>query len=304
MRKTEIAILIPVHNGLGFTSKCLKQIYTLLADKPLITIAFHVIVIDDGSNDGTEEWVRINHPKTTILKGDGNLWWSGAINKGTSYALDELKCDYVIWWNNDISASPDYFKNLESILLENAPEIAGSKIYYAHDPTLVWSMGGIFNTRNGKKHMTGMNEQDGEQFNRIHFADWLPGMGTILHRSVVEKIGLLDNKNFPQYHGDSDFTFRARLSGYKIPVFPQLKIWNDKSNSGLLHRNNLNLLITSLKDIKSNYHIGKDILFYRMYSTSVMAYQTLIIKYCLYVGGFIKWRILSLLGIRKSRLPY
>ncbi|KAF0195978.1 MAG: putative glycosyltransferase [Bacteroidetes bacterium] len=304
MRKSEIAILIPVHNGLGFTSKCLRQIYSLLSGKPLVTTAFHVVVIDDGSNDGTEEWIRTNYPETTILSGDGNLWWSGAINKGTGYALNELKCDYVLWWNNDISASPDYFENLEHILTEKAPEIAGSKIYFAHDPTMVWSMGGIFDTRNGKKHMTGMNEKDGEQFSKVHYADWLPGMGTIVHRSVVEKIGMLDDKNFPQYHGDSDFTFRARLSGYEIPVYPQLKIWNDKSNSGLMHRNNLNLLIRSLKDIKSNYHLGKDILFYRLYSTSVLAYQTLAIKYCLYVGGFIKWRVLSLFGIRKNRLPY
>ncbi|MFH1119567.1 MAG: glycosyltransferase family 2 protein [Bacteroidota bacterium] len=304
MTKTEIAILIPVHNGISFTSKCLKQIYALLGRQSFNTVAFHVIIIDDGSNDGTEGWILAEYPQTVLLKGNGNLWWSGGINEGTKYAVNELKCDYLLWWNNDITPSDSYFADLESILINETPMIAGSKIYYAHDPQVVWSMGGIFDTRNGKKYMTGMNEQDSEHFNRVFYADWLPGMGTIIHRSVIDKIGMLDNKNFPQYHGDSDFTFRAKLAGYEIPVYPQLKIWNDKSNSGLLHRNNFNLLVRSLNDIKSNYHFGKDFLFYRMYATSPMAYQTLILKYCLYVGGFIKWRILNLFGFRKKQIPF
>lgn len=304
MNKTKIAVLIPVHNGIHFTSKCLKQLSGLLARPSFESIQVHVVVIDDGSNDGTWEYVTENHPDTTLLSGDGSLWWSGAINRGTSHALEKMNCEYVLWWNNDITAGSDYFVQLDSILTKDAPEIAGSKIYYAHDPTLVWSMGGIFNTRNGKKHMTGMNEKDSANFEIIHHADWLPGMGTIVHRSVIEKIGMLDEKNFPQYHGDSDFTFRARLAGYNIPVYPGLKIWNDKSNSGLLHRDNFRLLIRSLSDIKSNYHIGKDFRFYRKYATSILAYQTLIIKYCLYTGGFIKWKILNLMGIRKDRVPY
>lgn len=304
MREIKIGILIPVHNGLDFTSKCLKGLYERIEQKTLLRAEFHIIVIDDGSNDGTGEWIKSNYPQTIVLQGDGNLWWSGGINEGTRYAIDKMNCDYLLWWNNDITPSPDYFGNLESLLVNESPEVAGSKIYYAHDPKLVWSMGGIFDSRNGKKFMTGMNQQDSEEFNTVHKADWLPGMGTILNRSVIDKIGLLDSKNFPQYHGDSEFTLRAKLSGYNINVYPQLKIWNDKSNSGLLHGGRLKLLFRSLTDIKSNYHFGKDLLFYRMYASSIQAYQTLIIKYCLYVGGFIKWKILSLFGIRNNRLPY
>jgi len=304
MIQIKIAVLIPVHNGIHFTIKCLDGLFPMISEKRGSNAEFQLIVIDDGSDDGTMEWISHHHPHTIILKGDGNLWWSGGINMGTRFALEELNYDYLLWWNNDISPAADYFNALETILIKDAPRIAGSKIYFAHNPQVIWSMGGIFNTRNGEKFMTGMNQNDSEEFNRIYNADWLPGMGTIVHRSVVDKIGLLDDKNFPQYHGDSDFTFRAKLAGYDIKVYPQLKIWNDKSNSGLLHRDRLNLLFRSLNDIKSNYHIGKDFLFYRLYATSVLAYQTLVIKYCLYVGGFVKWRILSLLGVRKNRLPY
>lgn len=301
MTKISIALLIPVHNGLSFTSKCLNGLNALLTSRTLSDLKFNVIVIDDGSNDGTEEWIKAKSPQTIILKGNGNLWWSGGINEGTRYALDILKSDYLLWWNNDITPAPDYFQNLGEILTTNPPEIAGSKIYYAHDPQLVWSMGGIFDTRSGRKFMIGMNKNDSAVYNQIHKVDWLPGMGTILHRSVIEKIGMLDEKTFPQYHGDSDFTFRAKLAGYDIVVYPQLRIWNDKSNSGLLHRDSFGLLMQSLTDIKSNYHFAKDVSFYRRFATSPLAYQTIAIKYCLYIGGFLKWKILNLFGIRNKR---
>jgi len=300
MTKTNIALLIPVHNGIGFTSDCLKGLYSIFENSVGTEAVYQIIVIDDGSNDGTEDWIKTNYPQTIILKGDGNLWWSGGINEGMKYALNTLKSDYLLWWNNDITPATDYFSNLGQIISTDKPFVAGSKIYYAHDPQIVWSMGGIFDTKNGRKHMTGMNEHDNDTFNVIHEADWLPGMGTILHRSVIEKIGMLNDKDFPQYHGDSDYTLRARLAGYKIKVYPQLRIWNDKSNSGLLHRNNFKLLLKSLSDVKSNYHFGKDLLFYRMYATSPLAYQTLAIKYCLYIGGFIKWKLLSLSGFKKK----
>jgi hypothetical protein len=304
MTKFNIAILIPVHNGIKYTSKCLKGLYGLIEREPVSKARFNIIVIDDGSDDGTEEMIQTEFPQTILLKGNGNLWWSGGINEGMKFAINQLNCNYVLWWNNDIVPAADYFSKLVTILIAELPEVAGSKIYYAHDPKMIWSMGGIFDTRNGRKFMTGMNAYDSEKFKRIYNADWLPGMGTILHKSVIEKIGMLDNLNFPQYHGDSDYTLRAKKAGYQIKVFPQLEIWNDKSNSGLLHRDNFRLLMRSLTDIKSNYHIGKDFLFYRRYATSILAYQTILIKYCLYVGGFIKWRILSLFGLKKKSASY
>jgi GT2 family glycosyltransferase len=236
-----------------------------------------------------------------LLQGDGNLWWSGGINSGVRYAIKNLGCEYTLWWNNDIITENNYFNTLFEILDNDHVEIAGSKIYYADRPNVIWSMGGIFNTKTGEKYMIGMNEYDSDQQNLVKEVDWLPGMGTVIHKSVYEKIGYVDNESFPQYHGDSDFTFRAKLAGFKIIVYPNLKIWNDKSNSGLLHDNKYKTLVNSLKSIKSNYHVGKDIHFYKRHATSIFAYQTLAVKYCYYVGGFFKWKILNTLGLTKKK---
>lgn len=295
----KISIIIPVYNGLHHTSNCLKSLFSMASsiEKPE---RVNIVVIDDGSSDGTSEWIKAHFPQTVLLEGNGSLWWSGAINLGSKYALNELQSDYVLWWNNDITPSPDYLKNLLNIIDNNQVYIGGSKIYYADVRNKIWSMGGVFDTKNGKKHMIGMDETDQDQYNKTIDVDWLPGMGTLIHRSVFERIGYVDNTNFPQYHGDSDFTFRAKLAKYIITVYPELKIWNDKSNSGLLHQNSTKQLIKTLHDVKSNYHISKDIRFYRRYATSIFAYQTIVYKYCYYIGGFIKWRLLNLFGLSKK----
>lgn len=300
MKQLHIAILIPIHNGLAFTGKCLENITANLNHPHLNSNDFSVIVIDDGSTDGSSQWIKNNYPQTVVLTGDGSLWWSGAINKGIQYALNQAATTHILMWNNDILIKNDYLLNLHQVLSQiPANTVVGSKIYFADKPDVIWAMGGFFNRKTGNKNMYGMMQKDSSLYQSPLDADWLPGMGTAISRLVLEDIGLMDEINFPQYHGDSDYTLRAKLAGYPIVVFPNLRIWNDKSNSGMHHQNSLKRLLKSMDDIKSNYHIGKDILFYHKYVSSPRAYMSLFKKYGSYIGGFIKWKILNFMGLKR-----
>jgi GT2 family glycosyltransferase len=73
--KQSIYIIIPVHNRKQITIACLEN---LNACDDLQK--YHVIVVDDGSTDGTAEAIRSQYPIVEILTGDGNLWWTGAID--------------------------------------------------------------------------------------------------------------------------------------------------------------------------------------------------------------------------------
>ena len=296
----KLSIIMPVFNGLGYTKNCLKKLYELLGN-PQLNYHTDIILVDDCSTDGTKNWVNLNYPDTIILKGNGSLWWSGGINMGMNWALKELKADYILWWNNDIVPANDYFKVLESIFSSNGIEtIIGSKIYCYGKDSIIWSMGGKFDPKIGKRYMEGFMQQDSDSFSTKTEADWLPGMGTIIPANVINKIGLLDETNFPQYHGDSDYTLRAKNQGIKIKVVPELKIWNHTGNSGELHNFEFKGLISSLTSIKSIYNIKKDLLFYKKYSSSYIAYLFLLKLYLNYIGGFFKWKILSYIGIKRK----
>ena len=297
----KIALLIPIYNGLEYTKACLKSIHLFLDKNSSQQANFSIVVIDDASTDGSYEWISSNYPSVHLLKGTGNLWWSGGINLGVRYAIDQLAADYILWWNNDIISDPNYFKNLIHVLENNETStVIGSKIYLAQKENTVWSMGGLFDPYTGEKDMIGRGVPDSESFNEIVECDWLPGMGTVIHRSVYDKIGMLDEKNFPQYHGDSDFTYRAKLAGFNIIVNPTLKIYNDTRNSGLKHDESLKKLMQSLFSTKSNFNIRKNVLFYRKYVKSIKAYKVLFKNYFKYIGGFFKWKILGLLGVKRK----
>src|SRR6187401_1451737 len=103
-----ICIVIPVHNRKKFTADCLQSL------RIQTTPADYVIIIDDGSTDGTKEMLRDEFPEVIVIQGDGNLFWTAAINLGVRRALS-LKADYILTLNNDTVAFPDF---VEKMLLQ------------------------------------------------------------------------------------------------------------------------------------------------------------------------------------------
>ncbi len=297
-----IAVLIPVFNHLDYTKSCITAINKEF-DRVFSAITISVIVIDDGSTDGTGDWLRSNHPDVIVLEGDGNLWWSGGVNVGAKYAIETLAADYVLLWNNDIITDGKYFSELDTLVSSLSEMIiAGSKIYRkGGNNDVIWSCGGIFNPRTGTKYMLGFNKTDSNEYEKPLKSDWLPGMGTLIPCGVISDIGYWDDKNFPQYDGDSDFTYRAKLAGYENIVYPGLKLWNDTTNTGLAHKGSLNVLMRLLTDIKSNYNLRKNLCFYRKYAESIFAYKALFRSYYKLFGGFFKWKLLSVFGAGKNK---
>jgi GT2 family glycosyltransferase len=297
----KIAIVFPVFNGLNYTKTCLRSLFEQIGTNDSLEVMFEVVVVDDGSTDGTSQWITDHFPNVHLLNGNGNLWWSGGINKAIEYGLNHIHTDYFIWWNNDILPATNYFDAVKTLLKTHPTDtIIGSKIFLAQLPDVVWSMGGLFDPKTGQKSMVGSNQKDSHSLNNQIPCDWLTGMGTITHNTVYRNIGLLDERNFPQYHGDSDFTFRAKKAGYRIVADPTLIIYNDTRNSGLKHDEKFSQLWQSLFSIRSNFNLKKDFLFYRKHASSLRAFLVPVTKYLRYIGGFLKWKILGLFGIQRT----
>jgi GT2 family glycosyltransferase len=125
-------------------------------------------------------------------------------------------------------------------------------------------------------------------------------MGTIIPKEIVKKIGYWDSVNFPQYHGDSDFTYRAKKNGYHIIVDPSLKIFNSVKNSGIEHNGSIKQLARLITDIRSKSNLKRNFRFYRLHAESIRAYIPLFLSYYRIFGGFIKWKILKIFGTEKN----
>ena len=294
----KLAIIIPIHNGLMYTKRCLANLYQNIKSPKNIDI----IISDDGSEDESAKWIIRNYPNVKILYGDGNLWWSGAVNLGVKFALEELKTDYIVLWNNDIECEKDYFRNLFMILKDANPKlIIGSLVMYKNKEKYILSFGGSINLKTAKKKLN----FSGEILDSIELiemeVDWLPGMGTIINKNIINDIGYWDSINCPQVYGDIDFTLRAKKRGYQIISSPKLKIFNDTVQTSILHQNSFKLLIKSLFYKNSNYNIYWDFRFHRKHFKIGFIIFTLLEKYIRYIGGFFKHKTINFFKYRFSK---
>jgi GT2 family glycosyltransferase len=152
-------------------------------------------------------------PEAHIIKGDGNLWWTGATNLGVKYAL-ENGAEFILTLNNDTVAAEDflekmvYWSNIKpnSLLGALLINILNNKPLYGGEI-------GDWKTLSGISLLNILKE---EEMNGIHRVTQFPGRGLLIPSQVFKKIGLYDSDNFPHYSADEDFTQRAYRAGYEI----------------------------------------------------------------------------------------
>lgn len=302
-KENRIAFVIPVFNRIKYTRECLEILQQEKTSRFFLKNEVFIIVVDDGSTDGTKELIRKNFPEVIRLQGTGDLWYSGSLNMGIRYSFDKLNCNFIMVWENDIFPVDNYFNNLQEILEKwDQNSLICSKLYYRVQPDKIFGMGGTYDPKTGHKTLIGRTETDSPKYNKTMEVDWFLGQGVLIHKTIIDKVGYFDEKNFPQYHADVDYSLRARYAGYKNIVYPQLKLLNDTSTTGMTHdpQKSIRHFFKTLRDIRSNNNLRKNIIFYRKHTNSVWAYRTLFKIYLVYSLSYFKWMILGYFGIRKK----
>lgn len=232
-KEPQVAIVIPVFNRKQITLNCLRQLNEIIPE----SASFKVVIVDDGSTDGTGEAVKESFPDAVVLAGDGNLWWTGAINVGVQYALDS-GFDYVLCLNDDLELDTQFYQQLMLVAEKHPNALVSSVKLVKQDDgtervnTAGFEREGFFLEITGPD--TGENYEE-EAFPEVIEREILTGAALLIPCEVFRRIGLMDEKHYPHNWGDFEFTLRAFLNGFPCLVAAHSKIYIDGYNPNYYH---------------------------------------------------------------------
>ena len=223
LEKQVVTVIIPVWNSGKWLPGCLaaleKQIY----------IDFTIILVDNGSNDGSVEQVaKQTHANLKVISFPQNLGFAAAVNAG----IAETGTPYVALLNVDTIPADDWLEKLVKAM-DNAPVTTtslASKMLMMDEESLVDSAGDIFNWY-GAAYKRGHMER-AEKFNKSEYVFSACAGAALYRRSLFDEIGLFDER-FTSYFEDIDFGFREKLMGYSTLFVPEAKVLHLGHSAGV-----------------------------------------------------------------------
>ncbi len=201
-------VIIPSWNGRHLLIECLNSL-KLQTDS-----GFSICVVDNGSTDGTVDWLRTEHPAVDVVSLSSNEGFSRAVNEGIRRVSD----DVIILLNNDTVAWPDWIEQCKKAIQEFPQfSIFSSKVLIHNSGGRIDTAGDAF-TIAGFGYKRGWCEP-GDGFDRVTEVFGASGCAMIIRRRVIDAIGDFDD-DFFAFGEDLDFCFRARLAGFRVGYYP------------------------------------------------------------------------------------
>jgi len=208
-------VVVPNWNGEKLLSTCLGSLREQSFE------GFEVVVVDNGSTDGSLELVARDFPKVRVLLLGENLGFSAAVNAG----IKASNCEYVALLNNDTEVHPKWLEAL--VGAANARPQAGlfaSKMVDFDDRRVLDGAGDVLR-RSGLPYRLGHGEPDRGQYDRAAFVFSACAGAALYRHSMLDDIGLFDEDFFANCE-DGDLGFRAQLAGYRCLFVPESVVYH------------------------------------------------------------------------------
>ncbi len=245
----KITVIIPHFNGIEILKECLLSLYNNTFRE------FDTILIDNGSSDGSVDFVRENFPLVGIIENDKNLGYAGACNQGILISETE----FILLLNNDTVMPENFLVEMLSAMREDSniamvqPKIKSiqNKNYFDYSGAAGGEMD-IFGYPFARGRVFDNVEKDEKQYDLMEKnVFWTSGCAVLIRKKVLDEIGVLDT-DFFAHQEEIDLNWRAQLAGYKNVVTCKTHIFHysgytlksDNSKKMYLnHRNNLIMMI-------------------------------------------------------------
>ena len=198
-------IVIPVHNRRETTHACLERLNQLG-----IPTWAGVIVVDDGSTDGTAEMIQAEHPWVQRLHGHGQLWWTGAIDLGMREAIrNGAEC--IVWLNDDVLPDAGALELLVEEALMNQ-SVCGAVCRGGNEIPVAYAGGVMRNLwPHPVRHIQGTAPIP---------VEWLHGNLVAVPAVVWRRCGLPQARHMPHNLADISYTLDAHRAGIPVRLLP------------------------------------------------------------------------------------
>jgi GT2 family glycosyltransferase len=217
-KKIKIEIVTPVHDRCDLTLQFLKSLSRI--DRR--NLEAHIIIVDDGSTDGTADAVREKFPDVEIVEGDGNLWYTAGTNRGLERAL-KYDPDYILAVNNDSVFDENFLRYMVETAEKYPRSVVGAVLLDWTAPHKIFQVSPKWDLWKG-----GFRHWQKQTIWTIPNKPWevelIVGNCVLYPAKAVREAGLMDEKKLPHF-GDAEYTPRMCRKGWRLLIEPRARVF-------------------------------------------------------------------------------
>jgi GT2 family glycosyltransferase len=193
---------------------------------------FDILVVDNGSSDGSNEAISKRFPHVSIIENGKNLGYAGGFNVGLEHAFRD-GADYVLIMNNDAVIDTDALTGLVDVAQSDQTiGFTSGKVFHYFRPDEIQTLGMTTHPLLITGGQIGSGEIDHGQHDEPAERELSDDVFLLVRRDVFERIGGYD-EDFAFYgHENVDWCLRARKAGFKIMYAPKAKLWHKGRTGG------------------------------------------------------------------------
>jgi len=218
-----VEIVAPVHNRREITLQCLKS----LSGIETTGLDVHIVIVDDGSTDGTSDAIRNEYSEVEIVSGDGNLWFTEGTNAGIRAALKHDP-KYILAINDDGIFDSGFLRYLVETADKHPRSVIGPLLLLWDMPHKIFQTAPVWETWSG-----GWRHWYGQTVWTIPNRPWkvsvIVGNCVLIPSEAIREAGLMDSTRFPNF-GDAEYTPRLKKMGWKLLIDPRARVFCQPNN--------------------------------------------------------------------------
>jgi hypothetical protein len=215
----KVGVVILNWNGGPLTPRCIESL------KQSEYSPWQVVVVDNGSTDGSLEEIAHRFPEVVFIKNATNLGFAEGCNQGMRW-LFEQSADFALILNNDTTVHPAMISRLVATAnAQDEPVCLSPKMYVSDDPCRLWFACGRVNLWTGVFSNPAYHSVDSARFDRTREMEYASGCCVLIPREIFRAVGGFDERFFA-YCEDVEWSIRCRRKGFRLLLSPQAKLWH------------------------------------------------------------------------------